>query len=133
MLKFASCPNLFGVACATLAMAASAPAAGQEPATEFTVTGHAEGPHERSLSAAVFYGDLDLTRPGGRALLRQRVRRTASELCRQLGGGPENATGLAFVCEDEAVQSAAEFQRTAIAHATSQTFAAASLKASPAQ
>src|SRR6201993_1289984 len=114
MPKFASCCSLLGAACAFGMLIAGASASAQEPQPEFTVTGHAEGPHERSLSAAVFYDDLDLTGTAGRAVLRQRVLRTASELCRQLGGGPENAAGLAFVCEDEAVQSAADFQRAAI-------------------
>ena len=129
MLKSANCLSLLGAACA-LAMLAG-PAAGQQAATEFIVTGHSDGPYERSLSAAVVYADLDLTTTAGRAALRRRVRKTAAELCRQLGGGPENATGSAFVCEDEAVQSAAEFQRSAIARATPQTYVAASLKAAP--
>jgi UrcA family protein len=133
MLNAISSSTLLGATCALGMLAAGAPAICQEPAAEFTVTGHTEGPHERSLSAAVFYVDLDLTTAAGQTALRQRVRRAAAELCHQLGGGPENATGLAFVCEDEAVQSAVEFQRSAIAHATPPTYVAASLKAAPAR
>jgi UrcA family protein len=114
-------------------LAAAAPALGQESAVQFTVRGHSERPHEHSLSAAVVYADLDLTTSAGQAALRQRVRKTARELCRQLDGGPENATGLAFVCEDEAVEGAAGFQRTAIARATPQTYVAASRTAVPAR
>jgi UrcA family protein len=128
MLNFASCSCLLGAACALGMLTAGAPASAQDPAPQFTVTGHGEGPHERSLSAAVFYGDLDLTTAIGRSALRQRVRRTAAELCDRLGGGPENATGLAFVCEDEAVQSAVEFQQTATAQAQHHDYATASLQ-----
>lgn len=119
--------GLLGVACVAVMLAMAAPAFGQAAMGDFTVIGHGQGPHERSLSAAVVYADLDLTTTAGRAELRRRVRRTAAELCHQLGGGPGNATGLAFACEDEAVQSAAGFQRSAIARAAPETYVAASL------
>jgi UrcA family protein len=125
--------GLLRVACVAGALAMGAPALGQEPMGEFTIIGHGQGPYESSLSAAVVYADLDLTTTAGRAELQQRVRRTAAELCHELGGGPENATGLAFVCEDEAVQSAAGFQRSAAAHAAPQTYVAASRKAASAR
>jgi UrcA family protein len=129
MLQSARSSSLLGAACALGLL--SAPAFAQPPAAEFTTTSHSEGPQERSLSAAVAYGDLDLTTRAGQQQLRRRVRATASELCHQLSGGPENATGLGFVCEDQAVEGAAEFQRVAIAHATPQAYAAASPKAAP--
>jgi UrcA family protein len=127
MLNAASSSALLGAACALGMLAAGAPAVGQEPAAEFTVTGHAEGTYERSLSAAVVFADLDLTTAAGQTALRRRVRRTAAELCHQLGG--ENATGLAFVCEDEAVQSAVAIQRSAIAQARHHAYATASQQA----
>jgi UrcA family protein len=117
MLKLSSRLGPIGAVCGLAVLAVGAPAVGQTPPEEFAVVAQAAGPHDRSLSAAVFYGDLDLATPDGRAALRRRIRRTASELCHRLDSGPSNATGLAFVCEDEAVQGADEFQRAVIAQA----------------
>lgn len=132
MPKFAiplsSC--LLGLACAVGGAAASPPASGQD--AEFTVVGHGEGPHERTLSAAVYYRDLDLRTKAGRTVLRLRVRRTAAELCHQLRGD-DRAAGLAFVCEDEAVEGAAALERAVIAQAGPWTYAAAPAQAAPAQ
>jgi UrcA family protein len=133
MSKLAGYPSSgpLGVACALAMVAAGVPAFSQEPAGEFTITAQGGGPHERSLTASVYYRDLDLTTKGGRAVLRQRVRSTASELCHRLGDDNRSAA-VAFVCEDEAVESAANFERAVIAQAMPRAYVSTSpAKAAP--
>lgn len=101
--------RLSGIALGLALVAAHAPAFGQE----FTRLGM---PKESHLTASVTYTDLDLTTKDGRTVLRQRIRATARDICRQLGdnGG---SVGMAFVCEDEAVRGAAAMERKLIAEA----------------
>jgi UrcA family protein len=115
-------PAMLGLICVAGLLAASAPAFGQG-AGEFTVLGHNEMPYDHSLTATVSYRDLDLATHGGRAALRARVWRTAEKLCARLGETHIGGVSMARSCEDQALYSAAEQQRDAIARATSPTYA----------
>lgn len=95
-----------GAACAAAVLAAGAPTFGQETMEEFTVLGTINRVDVRQISASVNLQDLDLTTQAGRTQLKQRVRNTAAELCDRLGE-PDQAVGMAFACEDDAVHSAA--------------------------
>lgn len=77
------------------------------------------------LSAAVSYADLDLTTEAGRAILRERVRLTASDLCRRLGEANIGGTALAPSCERDAMNRAREQERLAYVSAVSRSYAVA--------
>src|SRR3546814_15836637 len=69
------------LAAATAALAAPALA---QTVEELTVTGHAPGNERQSISRAVSFADLDLTRPGDRPMLRTRIVDTAGHICLKL-------------------------------------------------
>lgn len=103
---------------ALLAAAAAAPSFAQTVVDELTVTGrYGVGPEVRSLSAAVSYRDLDLTTEAGRAVLRQRVKDTARDLCERLGEANTTDTPLIPSCERAAVDSASRQERFAFLNA----------------
>lgn len=118
MLKLAKhvSSSLLGAMCAVASVAAGVPAFGQG-SDEFTVLGHNERPYEHTLSATISYRDLDLTNRDGRAVLRQRVWRTAEKLCARIGEGHIGGASQALSCEDQVRYSAAQQQRDAIARA----------------
>jgi len=118
MLKSAASPALW-LRAALIAggVAVAAPALAQT-VEELTVTGRQRvGPETRTLSAAVSYRDLDLTTESGRTVLTQRVRSTAQDLCRQLGEQNMGSAAVAQSCERDAINSASDQQRVAIANA----------------
>jgi UrcA family protein len=117
MLKLArhvSC-SLFGVVCAVSA-ASGVPAFGQG-SNEFTVLGHNTNPYYDSPSAAISYRDLNLANSNDRAVLRQRVWRTAEKLCARIGEGHIGSATQVLSCEDQVVLSAAQQEHDAIARA----------------
>jgi UrcA family protein len=106
-------------AAAAAALASLVPAVAQA-GPEVTVTGrYGVGPQTRSLSETVSYADLDLSTSSGREALRQRVRRTAREVCSQLSGRAAPATPMVRACVRDAVGSveALEPQLAAVAPA----------------
>jgi len=106
---------LLGAACAAL-MAGAAPALAQTTTGELTVTGHWRvGEDVRSLSAAVPYNDLDLNTAAGRDMLKQRVNSTAHDLCDRLGES-NTSSSIAPSCEQDAMMSAREAIKVAIAN-----------------
>jgi UrcA family protein len=106
---------LAGAACAALLAGAAAPALAQTTG-ELTVTGHWRvGENVRSLSAAVPYNDLDLNTVAGRDMLKQRVNATAHDLCDRLGEG-NTSSGVAPSCEQDAMSSARDGIKVAIAN-----------------
>jgi UrcA family protein len=92
---------------------------------ELTVTGrYGVGANVPSLSTAVSYRDLDLTTNAGRDALSQRVRSAAYDLCRRLGESGAGDTALAPSCERDAMNSARDQERLAVATAAPRTYAA---------
>jgi UrcA family protein len=85
-----------------------------EPAPEeIVIVGHRGVPDNvDSLSMTVGYNDLDLSYPGDRKILRQRISLTARFLCDKLG---ESDTGPGS-CRDEATQDALRRVGTVEAH-----------------
>ena len=126
MFKPAASPVLWLRAALIAGVAAAAAPALAQTVEELTVVGRqGVGPNTRSVSAVVSYRDLDLTTESGRAMLNQRVRLTAQDLCRQLGEGNMGATGSAPSCEQDAMNSVGEQQRVAIANASPRALAEA--------
>lgn len=126
MLKLANASSTkwLGAALAAFVTAAAAPAFAQTTVQELTVTGrYGVGPEVRRLSAVVSYADLDLTTDAGRTALRERVRSTASDLCRRLGEGAAGGTALVPSCEQDAVNSVHQQERVAIAQAKPRAYA----------
>ena len=121
MLNIQTPSALGGVACVLALMAAETPALAQEPLDQLTFAVPGAGAHAQTLSASVSYSDLDLTTKAGQNALRQRVRRTAAELCHEIG---DEVSATAFTCEDKALQNAGSYERAAIAQAASQTILA---------
>jgi UrcA family protein len=79
------------------------PVAVEPPSEEIVIVGHYGVPDNvDSLSMTVGYNDLDLSYPGDRKILRQRIALTARYLCDKLG---ESDTG-AGSCRDEATRDA---------------------------
>jgi UrcA family protein len=106
-------------ALATLTAAAAligAPALAQN-LDELTVTGH--GPRAQSLSEAVSYADLDLTRRADRATLQRRVSDTAGRLCNELNQDPASRHNMGKSCKDVAMRDAMGQVRQAFADASS--------------
>ena len=91
--------------------------AAKTPSGEIIVTAPSGRPNAKGLSAPVSYRDLDLTTNAGRNSLTQRVRTTARDLCRRLGES-NKGTHRAGTCEQDAVNSARDQQRMAVAQAT---------------
>jgi UrcA family protein len=91
--------------------------AAKTPTGEIIVTAPSGRPNAKGLSAPVSYRDLDLTTNAGRNSLTQRVRTTARDLCRRLGES-NKGTHRAGTCEQDAVNSARDQQRMAVAQAT---------------
>jgi UrcA family protein len=108
------------LACAAGLLAAGAPAFAAGPASPLTILSQRQAAGERSVTAAIEVQDLDLTTGAGRGELRRRVRYAADELCHGLGD-ENRAAGLAFVCEDEAVQSAIASESAAIRQAAARS------------
>jgi len=80
-----------------------APVVVQPAPEEIVIVGHYGVPDNvDSLSMAIGYADLDLSYPGDRKILRQRIALTARFLCDKLG---ENDTGRGS-CRDAATQDA---------------------------
>jgi UrcA family protein len=80
-----------------------APVAVQPAPEEIVIVGHYQVPDNvDSLSMTVGYADLDLSYPGDRKILRQRIALTARFLCDKLG---ESDTGPGS-CRDAATQDA---------------------------
>jgi len=105
-----------GVVAAGLTATAAAPALAQT-VDELVVVGHrGVGDNVRSLSTGVSYRDLDLTTQDGRAILHERVRAAARDLCRQLN---EDGVGSALTpsCERDAVDGARNQERLAAVEA----------------
>jgi UrcA family protein len=121
-------------ACAALALGAAAaamPAAAQvtyDPYTgtyvdEVVVPGrYYRGDRPTTLSRAVSYRDLDLTTYSGQRTLKLRIQATARDLCRELGEGRGNGGPLVRSCEDDAVRSARNQTRYAIARAQARSY-----------
>jgi UrcA family protein len=122
MLKFARLSCLLGVVCAVGGLSAGLPALAQG-SDGFTVIGHSDRPNEHSLTAAISYRDLDLTTRGGRAALQTRVWRTAEKLCARVGELHIGGASMASSCEDQALFSAAQQERDAIARAAAPAYA----------
>lgn len=122
MLNIQTSSVLGGVACVLALMAAETPALAQDLPDQLTFAFQGAGTHEQTLSASVSYSDLDLTTKAGQNALRQRVRRTAAELCQKMGD--EVSPAAAFSCEDRALKNAGSYERAAIALAASQTILA---------
>jgi UrcA family protein len=109
---------------AAASLAAARPALAQPVVGEVVVIGRGgEGPSLRSLSAPVSYADLDLTTAQGRAVLHDRIRATAADLCRRLGD--QNMTGSAILpsCVTDAVDAARAQEREAYALARPPVYA----------
>jgi UrcA family protein len=101
---------------------ASIISAAASPATSGPLRAPSLSPdHAPNFSAMVRYRDLDLTTDAGRIELQRRVRLVARILCDQ---GPDLVIGSELTCENEAVASAAEMQRQAIAEARARSNAA---------
>ena len=113
-----------GVLAAGVAIAGAGTALAQTTVGEVTVTGrYGPGPDARSLSAPVSYSDLDLTTGAGREALRQRIKLTARDLCRQLGEANMGGTAGQPSCEQDAVNSAAGQERVAFEQAVPPAYA----------
>lgn len=128
MLKSVRCSRasiwIGGVLAASVAAASAGAALAQATVGEVTVIGrYGEGLNARSLSAPVSYGDLDLTTGAGREALRQRVKLTARDLCRQLGEADLGGTAAQPSCEQDAVNSAAAQERIAFEQAVPRAYA----------
>lgn len=105
---------LGGALAVGLVCAAAAPVCAQTVVDEVTVIGrYGVGPEVQSLSAPVGYADLDLTTEAGRAILADRVRASAHDLCRRLGESGMGSTGAAPSCEQAAIDNARGQERTA--------------------
>ena len=78
-----------------------------------------------SLSRVVSYADLDLTTYGGQQILRQRIRATARDICRQLGDVPGGVTGSLLPrgdCVSDAVRNARGQMQFAVNRAYARTY-----------
>jgi UrcA family protein len=91
-----------------LAAGIGAPALAQGTPEEITVTGRfGEVPDSvKSLSQAVSYADLDLSKPADRDILKQRVSLTARFLCNKLGESDVAIPPVPLSCRDSATKDA---------------------------
>jgi UrcA family protein len=118
MTNLATSSACIGAACALLLTAAGAPVRAQALQEQLTFVAQGAAPKGQSRSAYVSYADLDLTTEAGQTELRQRLRRTEAELCREVD---DTHSAAALTCEDDARRNAARFERAAIAQATAQS------------
>ena len=107
---------------AAAALLGAAPALAQT-LDELTVTGQLAGPRAQSLSEAVSYSDLDLTRRADRNELRLRINDTARWICTRLNQDSPNPANLGKSCQDIAVRGAMSQVREAFADARSPAYA----------
>lgn len=123
-IRFRASPLICAAVAAAGLAAAATPAFAQPVAGEVVVIGHGgEGPFLRSVSEPVSYTDLDLSSPQGRAVLHERIRAAAADVCRQLRF--RNMTGSAILpsCENDAVAAARAQERLAYAQAAPPAYA----------
>jgi UrcA family protein len=109
-----------------LAAGFAAPALAQAAVDEITIYGPRLGPDGRpaTLSRVVTIGDLDLRNAGDQRILRERIRATARDLCRELGESPDaTAPPLRQSCAERAVASAQGQMRLAIDQAYAPRYA----------
>jgi len=99
----------------TAAALAGAPVLAQN-LDELTVTGH--GSRAQSLSQAVSYADLDLTRHADRETLQRRISDTAGKLCNALNQEPASNHNIGKSCKDIAIRGARDQVRQAFADAS---------------
>lgn len=99
------------------ALVSSAPALAQPAPEQIIIVGHyGKVPDSvRSLSIGVSYGDLDLSKPADRDILRQRVSLTARFLCDKLGES-DQPIPPGPSCRDAATQDAMQRVGTIEAH-----------------
>jgi len=106
---------------ATATLCVGAPALAQPyergPVDELTVTGRLPGHQAYSLSEAVSFADLDLTRYSDREILRLRVNDTARRLCTRLNQESPGPANLGKSCQENAVRGAMGQVRQAFADA----------------
>lgn len=118
---------------AAFAAAGAAPAFAQS-VEQLTVTGQWNGRGEppASLSRVVSYDDLDLRLASDQRLLRQRVQKTARDICDELGQDRPNAANLGHSCQDNAVAGAMDQVRLAVVDAVTRGGPAYAAAAPPA-
>jgi UrcA family protein len=78
-----------------------------------------------TMSRVVSYADLDLTTYGGQQILKQRIRATARDICRDLGDVPGATTGSLVPrgeCVTEAVRNARGQMQFAVNRAYARTY-----------
>jgi len=111
---------------AATALCAGAPALAQVydrgSVDELTVTGRLPGQRAYSLSEAVSYADLDLTRYSDRETLRLRVNDTARRICTRLNQESPNRANMGHSCQENAVRGAMDQVRYAFADAREQAY-----------
>jgi UrcA family protein len=108
---------------AATAVLAGAPALAQPTLEELTVTGHALRNERMSISRAVSFADLDLTRPADRRMLRMRISDTAGDVCEELNEPPPSAANIGRSCQEIARRNAMDQVRVAVANARGQAYA----------
>jgi UrcA family protein len=118
---------------AVAAFAAGAAPAFAQPIEQLTVTGQWNGRGEppASLSRVVAYDDLDLRLAADQRELRQRVQKTARDICDELGQDRPNAANLGHSCQDTAVAGAMNQVRLAVADAMTRAGPAYAVLAPP--
>ena len=109
---------------AATAVLAGAPALAQT-IEQLTVTGHALRNERMSISRAVSFADLDLTRAADRRMLRMRISDTAGDICEELNEPPPSAANLGRSCQDIARRNAMDQVRVAVANARGAAYAEA--------
>lgn len=107
----------------TLAAAAALPAAGQVyggdrdgPYVDEVIV-QPYGPYRSGpdrMSQRVGLSDLDLTTRDGQQVMRMRVRAAARDVCRALGEGPDNGSGVVPSCEVQAFRETRTQMRYAV-------------------
>jgi UrcA family protein len=110
---------------AATAVLAGAPALAQPTLDELTVTGHALRNERMSISRAVSFADLDLTRAADRRMLRMRISDTAGDVCEELNEPPPSAANLGRSCQEIARSNAMDQVRVAVANARGAAYAEA--------
>lgn len=112
-----------GVVCAAAAAAGLAavalPALAQPTVGEVVVI----APQGDSLSEPVSYADLDLTTTTGRAVLHERIREAAADVCYRLQTDDRTGSSVAPGCVSDAVDRARDQERRAYAQAENQAYA----------
>ena len=109
------------------AAAIAAPAVAQEyyyepTVAEVVVTPLYDRDGRTTVSRAVSYADLDLTTYGGQQILKQRVRATARDICRELERGATGPMSSRGSCETDAIRGARSQMRFAVNRAYARTY-----------